>query len=85
MMTSDLIAIVVNQPDGELKSIIGQALGEEATPVGELSAKPTGSSAVHATQGISHVSGRAHTAHGDKAWSSVVQILGENVTLRLVA
>ena len=75
-MTTDLFQYLSNMPTDELRPIVDQILGTEASVVGSWSVTEVGRSAGMATAGIFRITGTASTSAGVRTWSAVVKVLG---------
>jgi hypothetical protein len=81
-MQNDIMQQIIEQPRDELRAIVRQLVGEDAMPVGALTAKKIGRSVGHATMGIFRVEGRAQLQGQELPWSAVVKALGTPVQHR---
>ena len=76
-MSDEIAAQIANQSADELKPIVRQIVGEDATPIGEVTISKIGRSIGQGTAAIFHVDGHAHAARGTIKWSAVVKVLGK--------
>src|SRR5688572_19706931 len=75
-MPTDIAALLTNHSTNELKPIVSQIVGEDATPTGKLTTTKIGRSLGQGTAGIFRVTGHARTQTGSTEWTAVVKALG---------